>query len=116
MANKITKRDNFNALLNIEAVAKDANLVAFINHELELLDRKNKSKSGELTETQKENLVLADKVFDFISASGKALSTADVRQHFGLTAQKVTPILGNLVDAGKLTRSIEKRVAFYSVA
>ena len=50
MANKITKRDNYNALLNIPEVASNAELVAFINHEIELLDRKNKAKSGELTQ------------------------------------------------------------------
>lgn len=37
---KITKRDNFNKLLTIEEVAKDTQLVEFINHELELLDKK----------------------------------------------------------------------------
>ena len=38
---KPTKRDRFNALLNIEAVKNDADLVAFIEHEIELLDKKN---------------------------------------------------------------------------
>ena len=67
MTNKITKRDNFVALLNIPAVAENAELVNFINHEIELLDRKNKSRSGELTDTQKENLALGEKMMDFIT-------------------------------------------------
>ena len=36
---KPTKRDNFNALLAIPAVAENADLVAFIEHEIELLDK-----------------------------------------------------------------------------
>ena len=38
---KITKRDRFNALLSIPAVQADQGLVDFINHELELLAKKN---------------------------------------------------------------------------
>ena len=39
---KVTKRDNFNALLKIEEVASTEQLVEFVNHELELLDKKSK--------------------------------------------------------------------------
>ena len=38
---KITKRDRFNALLSIPAVQADPDMVAFIEHELELLAKKN---------------------------------------------------------------------------
>ena len=116
MTNKVTKRDNFNALLNIPEVASNAELVAFINHELELLDRKNKAKSGELTETQKENLALGEEFVAFIASKDHALTVAEIRKHFGLSSQKATPILANLVEAGKLVKTVEKRVSFYSVA
>ena len=115
MANKITKRDNFNALLNIEEVASNAELVEFIKHELELLDRKNKAKSGELTETQKENLALGEEMVEFIAKAGKELSVADIRNHFGITAQKATPILTKLVENGKLNKRVDKRVSYFSV-
>ena len=38
---KITKRDRFNELLGIPAVAENEGLVEFIEHEIELLDKKN---------------------------------------------------------------------------
>ena len=38
---KMTKKDCFNALLAIEEVANNENLVLFINHEIELLEKKN---------------------------------------------------------------------------
>ena len=38
---KMTKKDYFNELLKIGAVASNESLVDFINHELELLDRKS---------------------------------------------------------------------------
>ena len=38
---KITKRDRFNALLNMAEVKANPDMVAFIEHELELLAKKN---------------------------------------------------------------------------
>lgn len=38
---KITKRERFESLLTIEAVKADPGMVEFINHELELLAKKN---------------------------------------------------------------------------
>ena len=105
MSNKLTKRDYFNSLLAINEVASKPELVNFINHELELLEKKNKSRSNELTETQKENIEL-----------GKELTTKEIREHFGVTAQKVTPILTKLVEENSLTKRVDKRVSYYKVA
>ena len=41
MSKKITKREKFEMLRNIPAVAQNEMLVEFINKELELLNRKN---------------------------------------------------------------------------
>ena len=58
---KMTKRDYFNALLALEAVKADSALVDFINHELELLAKKNASEK-KLTPTQKENLNIQEAI------------------------------------------------------
>ena len=115
MTNKITKRDNFVALLNIPAVAENAELVNFINHEIDLLDRKNKSRSGELTETQKENLALGEKMMDFITEADRELTVKDFRVHFGITAQKATPILNKLVEEHKLSKRVDKRISYFAL-
>ena len=49
---KITKKDRFNELLGIEEVAKVQDLVDFINHEIELLDKKSGKKAVKVTEEQ----------------------------------------------------------------
>ena len=51
---KMTKRDYFNALLNVEEVKANSAMVTFIEHELELLSKKNAS-DRKPTATQKEN-------------------------------------------------------------
>ena len=116
MSNKLTKRDYFNSLLAINEVASRPELVKFIEHELELLEKKNKSRSNELTETQKENIELGKEIVEFISKKGKELTTKEIREHFGITAQKVTPILTKLVEENSLTKRVDKRISYYKVA
>ena len=41
MSKKLTKKDYFNSLLTLTEVKANPDLVAFINHELELLAKKN---------------------------------------------------------------------------
>lgn len=113
---KMTKRDYFATLLTIDAVAADAKLVAFIEHEMDLLARKNSARKGELTETQKENLEHQAAIVEFMAGKDSAVTIAEVRKHFGMTAQKVTPLMTALVKAGKVTKVIEKRVSYYSLA
>ena len=60
---KMTKREKFELLLTIGEVAENTMLVEFINHELELLDKKNASSKDGIrkpTKTQQENEVLQD--------------------------------------------------------
>ena len=58
---KLTKRDHYNTLLNLEAVKSNKDLREFVEHELELLAKKNSADRG-MTKTQKENLDLQQKV------------------------------------------------------
>ena len=114
--NKKTKRDYFNELLAIADVASKAELVSFINHELELLEKKNKSKSGEMTETQKENAEKANEILAYMATKDCEYTIKMIREHFGLTAQKVTPILTRLVEENSLTKRVDKRISYYKVA
>ena len=116
MTNKMTKRDYYNVLLSIEAVASNPSLVEFIKHELALLDKKNKSKSGELAETQKENLELGADILEYMSAHRDTEFTIKkIREHYGLTAQKITPIMTALVNEHKVSKRVDKRISYYSL-
>ena len=55
MSNKVTKKDNYNALLNLEQVKANPALVAFIEHELELLAKKAANTSSKPSAKQVEN-------------------------------------------------------------
>lgn len=115
---KLTKRDHFNALLAIPAVAENSALVDFINHEIELLDRKN-SAERKPTAKQNENAALKSAIVGemesgvkyTISEMLKALpSCAD------LTNQRVSAIVRQLIADGVVVRTEEKRKAYFSLA
>lgn len=109
---KLTKADLFNQLKANYDLTNE--LVAFIDHELELLAKKNSSRSDKPTATQKENLALANDIYEFIKANPNATIKA-ISKHFDLSSQKVTPIVTKLVDNEKVSKVVEKRIAYFTV-
>ena len=96
-------------------IANDAskNLIDFMNARIELQERKRASKSTELTETQKENLVLRDKVYSYVQANPKATAKA-IASHFGISSQKLTPIMSKLLVDGSIVFETVKKVKYFS--
>ena len=115
MTTKMTKRDYFEMLLKLDGVASNPELTQFVKHEIELLNKKNKSGSRELTETQKENLELANEILDYFSYRNAELTVKEIREHFGITAQKVTPILTKLANENKLSKRVDKRISYFKL-
>lgn len=117
MATKMTKKDYFNELKSIPAVSGNKALVAFIDHELDLLTRKN---SGEhkLTKTQTANVALKDELFADMEP-GVSYTVTDMVKTLpsvaGLTGQKVSAIVRQMVKEGRVTRQEVKRVAYFTV-
>lgn len=112
---KITKRERFNTLLNSPAVQADPDMVAFIEHEIELLDRKN-TVNGE--KKVNEKMVAAKQtVMDFLATVDKA-SVADVANLLGCeTTQFPTSVLTQLTKTDGLTkREVIKGKSYYSLA
>ena len=124
MANKKVKRDYFMEIREI--VKENADLVAFVDHELELLARKNTGNSQ--TKTQKENLVIAEMLLEELAKVGKAVTITDlmgaseVIQNYvlengnKLTNQKISAIFKQQVDAGKVVKTIDKKKSYFAIA
>lgn len=121
---KLTKRDYFTQLRGI--VADSPELVAFIDHELELLDRKN-SKSTQ-TKTQVENAKVAEMLVDELAKIGEPVTITDlmakseiVKDYVlengnNLTNQKISAIFKQLVDTNKIVKVTNKKKSYFSVA
>lgn len=115
---KITKRDNFNKLLTIDAVIQDEQLVKFIEHELALLDKKSASHSTAKSANQKANDEIKKIIIDALAKLGKStiteLQTKD--EEMGkYSNQKLSALLKQLVDSKDVIRTLDKKKAYFEI-
>ena len=115
---KITKRDRFNTLLNIPAVQADPDMVAFINHELELLAKKN-SADKKPTVQQTANEAIKSAIVEAMEANRLYTVTEiqkSVNECADLSNQRISALLRQLKDEGAVVRTEDKRKAYFSKA
>lgn len=115
MANK-TKRDYFNELRAI--VADNADLVGFIDHELELLDNK-KNVVRKPTATQLENAGFKAKILAFLAEADEPLTIKAIQENVPalaiLSNQRMARLLTDLRGEGKVARTYVKKVAHFAL-
>ena len=98
--------------------AINGNITEEVREKLEALKTQlAKRNSGERkpTKTQRENEGLKEDIWAFVSENG-AKRAGDVAGYFGISGQKASALLKQLVDAERLERFTEKRVTFFRVA
>ena len=123
---KITKNEYFEMIKKIEEVKNNPELMMFIEHEQELLKRK--SSKGGTTKTQTENIKVAEMLIAELAKIGKPvtitdlMNTSDIIKNYilengnRLSNQKISAILKQQVDAGKVVRVTDKKKSLFSVA
>lgn len=114
---KPTKRENFSALLNFAEVKANPALVEFINHEIELLDRKN-STEKKPTAQQTANDAIKVAILDNMVKGTKYTITdiiKSVPECADLTNQRVSALIRQLKDEGKVIRTEDKRKAYFEL-
>lgn len=117
MATKMTKRDYFNALLAISEVQSNEALVDFINHELELLAKKN-SADKKPTAQQVANEGLKAAILAGMTPNRLYTITElikEIPELNDMTNQRVSAIVRQMIPE-KITRVEDKRKAFFSLA
>jgi hypothetical protein len=121
MTKKMTKKDYFNELLKIKEVAESEKLVAFIEHELELLAKKNSTATGEkkLTATQKANEEVKVAILNGMEADRLYTITElmkEIPECVEMTNQKVSAIVRQMVKEETVNRIEDKRKALFCKA
>lgn len=112
---KVTKRMRFEQIKAL--VSDNEELVAFIDHEIELLNKKN-SRTGKPTKTQVENETIKNTIFNILQTTNKPMTVTQLlatEELNGLSNQKVSALLTQLRDVNKVVRTVEKKVAYYSI-
>ena len=115
---KITKRERFESLLTIPAVQADQGLVDFINHELELLAKKN-SADKKPTAQQTANEAIKSAIVEAMEAN-RLYTVTEIQKSVAecaeLSNQRVSALLRQLKDDGVVVRTEDKRKAYFSLA
>ena len=115
MANKKTKRNYFEEILNL--VEGNEELTNFVNHELELLDKKNANRGT--SKTQKENEGIKDEVIKALRVIGEPVTITELQAKDETMAQysnqKLSALLKQLVETNKVIRTQDKKKALFEV-
>ena len=117
---KLTKRDRFEALLKLSEVQADPAMVEFINHEIDLLARKNAG-DKKPTANQIANDSYKDIIFAEMSANPDKLYTVTelIKTVDGLgdlTNQRVSALLHQMISANGVERIVDKRKSYFRFA
>ena len=122
---KLTKRDYFSQLREI--VKDNESLVAFIDHELELLAKKNSSRSDAPSKTQIENKELSNQILDIMSTLDEAKTVTELineteigkltfgKENKAMTNQKLSRLVNDMAKANLVKRTEVKGTAYFKV-
>lgn len=120
---KLTKKDCFKMLAGVVAESGSENtevLQAFINHEIELLDKKSASKGTATTAKQKENEALKEYILGILTEINRAVTITELQTEDAklgeLTNQRISAMLKQLKDEGKIIRTELKKKAYFKIA
>jgi hypothetical protein len=123
MEKKVTKREKFEMLKAL--VADNAMLVEFIDHEIELLDKKKSNGNAKANEKMEQSVEL---VYNALVSVGRAVSATELIAETDLSAlanesgivttQKVSAYLNKLWDKGngKVIKYTDKKKTYFKVA
>ena len=121
---KLTKKDYFAQIRAI--VINDPELVAFVDHEVELLTKKNTGNSQ--TKVQKENETVKTILINELAKIGRAVTITELMNESPvvkeytlengnkLTNQKISAIFKQLVEAKELVKVTDKKKSYFSIA
>jgi Fic family protein len=114
---KMTKKENFNELMNIVTTLdidenKKDNLLSFIEHEIELLDKKNGHKSTKPTKKQIANhetsLALVNEMEE-----GNYYTSKELGELMGVSFQKIVALVKEPLENGAIAKTSLKGKTLY---
>lgn len=114
MTKKMTKIQMFEAIKAV--VADNEDFVSFIDHEIELLNKKASNKKA--TKTQVENEGFKAEIMAVLTSDGATVTEIQSKSEVlgGLSNQRVSALLRLLKEDGKVVRTTDGKKTLFSVA
>ena len=115
---KKTKKELFGEVREIVEREGRTDLVEFVDHELELLEKKA-NRTG-TTKTQKENEVIKTKIIDALVRIATPVSITELQEQDEEMAQysnqKISALLTQLIKEEKVVRNKDKKKSVFTIA
>ena len=111
---RMTRVEMFNAIK--ARVADNAEMVAFLDHQIELISKKSENKK--MTKTQEENEVLKSVILEVLDTDGMTVSELQTKDErisvsAGISNQRVSALLRQLKLDGKVDKHVEGKKTLY---
>jgi hypothetical protein len=121
MTKKMTKKEMFAMVIEVVngvEVENREEMLNFLNHEVELLNKKS-SKSGE-TKTQKENKVLMEQLKEALAEMTTPVTISEFQEKSTheiatLSNQKLSALLKKLVESEEVVKTSEKKKSYFAL-
>ena len=120
MEKKVTKREKFEMLKAL--VADNAMLVEFIDHEIELLDKKKSNGNAKVNEKMEKSIEI---VYNALADFGGATTISELIGKYGFTelanedgvvsTQKVSAYLSKLCASGRVEKFTDKKKTYFRI-
>ena len=113
MAKKVTIKEQFVEVAEVLRGIDREDLATFIDGRIEVLDKKTANKKA--TAKQEENEVLKGEILTLMATDkDKVFTVGELIKTFGVSSQKMSALLTQMVNAGTVVRTVEKKVAYFS--
>jgi len=121
MSNKVTKKDNFKAIIEVLAKNGREDLVSVMEHEIELIEKK--ASNAKMTKTQEANqdikaliLQALEEIDAPVSITELLAESSELVKATNGSNQKVSALMTQLKNEGKVVRTQDKKKALFSIA
>ena len=116
MANKMTQRDYFIEIIGLARENDRMDIVTFAEGRIEALDKKSGSKKP--TKTQEENVSLKEEIVSVLTSEGATVTEIQTKSDVlgSLSNQRVSALLKQLVEAGRVVKTVDKKKSYFSLA
>lgn len=118
---KVTKKERFEMIKEIvlnACVENEAEMIEFIDNEINLLNKKRAS--GAKTATQKENEVLVERLYEVLAEIGRPVTVSELQKENdefrAMSNQKVSALMKKLSDAERVNKTVDKKKSYFSIA
>lgn len=111
---KVTIKDQFVEVAEVLRSIDREDLAEFIDGRVAVLDKKSANKKA--TAKQEENEALKVRILDTLTAEDKAFTVGELIKVFEVSSQKMSALLTQMVKDGAVTRTVEKKVAYFKAA